>query len=408
MAESTNVYPFWDTHTRRNAAALYARVRAEDPVHRAIGPVTGNTFWFLTRYDDVVKALKDPHLGKEPDKHLPPDEAARYTGSGAADNPFSAIDRNMLFLDPPDHTRLRALVHKAFTPRMVENLRPRIESIAANLLAAMDGGEVDLLAEYAFPLPITVIAEMLGVPAADRDRFREWTRVLLFDSDYYRSAQAAMAFTQYLNDLCDDRQAHPTDDLITGLVHAEADGDRLDRTELIGMVFLLLVAGHETTVNLIGNGTLALLEHPDQMAHFRANVDDPTLVKSAVEEILRFNGPVEVATMRVAFEDVTFGDVTVPRGDAVLPALLAANHDPAVFTNPEAFDITRQDNRHVAFGAGIHYCVGAPLARLEGMIALPALIRRFPHMALAADPDQLEWNPSLLLHGMKSLPINLG
>ncbi|MFW5747973.1 MAG: cytochrome P450 family protein [Chloroflexota bacterium] len=403
-------YPFWETATRPRAQALYAQVRQQDPVHRAIGPVSGNPLWFLTRHADCVQALKDPRLGREPQKHLPPAIAGRYMGELGNDdnNPFAAINRNLLNMDPPDHTRLRALVHKAFTPRMVENLRPRIAQIAADLLDTMGGKtETDLISDYAFPLPVTVIAEMLGVPASDRDRFREWTRVLLFDGTQETAAVAAMEVTMYLNEMIDARQAEPTDDLISALVQAEDDGTRMDRLELLGMIFLLLVAGHETTVNLIGNGMLALMQHPDQLALLRTNLDDPTLVKAAIEEILRYNGPVETAMLRIAYEDVAFGDTVIPAGEGVLPVLLAANRDPAVFDAPDRFDITRQDNRHIAFGSGIHYCVGAPLARLEGQIAIPALIARFESINLAIEPDALEWNPSLLLHGVRALPVAL-
>ncbi len=406
----SNVYNFWDPAVRHQPQTLYNQVRAADPVHRAIGPVSGNPFWFLTRYEDCVTALKHPRIGKDVRANLEPAEYQSYMGEeSGGDDPFQAINRHLLNMDPPDHTRLRALVHKAFTPRMVDNLRPRIRKIAADLLDAMAGhDEIDLIDAYALPLPIIVIAEMLGVPVEDQAQFRQWSDTLLFDPDFEASSAAAMAFTMYMQEMIERRQTEPQDDLITALVQAEEDGDKLDRMELMGMIFLLLVAGHETTVNLIGNGTLALLEYPDQMAYLQAHVDDEAVVKAAVEEILRYDGPVETATLRFAFEDIDFGGTVIPRGEAILVALVSANRDPVVFDAPDRFDISRQSNRHIAFGSGIHYCVGAPLARLEGQIAIPALVRRFPHLAAVKPRAEMQWNDSLLLHGMKAMPVRLG
>jgi cytochrome P450 PksS len=396
----TDRFQVFAPQTRANPQAVYEKIRQEEPVYRAIGPVTGNTFWFFTRYDDCVAVLKDQRFGKEFRKRLPPEIVKQY-----GDEPleFQVINRNMLFVDPPDHTRLRALVHKAFTPRMVDNLTPRIQQIANQLLDQMEGQrEADLIASFGFPLPITVIAELLGVPLADRDKFRAWTKAIVIGSDFEAGSVAALEFTMYMHQLIEERQANPQDDLISALGAVEEEGERLDRTELLGMIFLLLVAGHETTVNLVGNGTLALLQHPDQLEKLKAN---PSLIKSAVEEMLRFNGPVETTTTRWAFEDVEVGGKVIRMGDIVLPALLAANRDPAYFPNPNQFDITREPNRHIAFGNGIHYCLGAPLARLEGAIAINTLLRRLPSLELAVNPEQLEWNDNILLHGMKALPV---
>ena len=399
-------YAIWNPQHRANPQALYAQIRAEAPVYRAIGPVSGNPFWFITGYESAVSALKDPRLGKEAEKHLPPHLIDRWRGGGEADDTFAMLNRHLLNMDPPDHTRLRGLVHKAFTPRMVEDLRERIQQIADTLLDTMHG-PVDLLESYAFPLPITVIAELLGVPVRDQDRFRAWTRALLFATDQQQAGLAAMEFNSYMQALLDERQADPQDDLLSALLQAEEDGDKLDRLELMGMIFLLLVAGHETTVNLIGNGTLALLQHPEQRADFLAHLDDPAVVKSTIEEMLRYNGPVETATLRIAFEDVTLDGVTIPRGDGVLVVLVAANRDPAIFPDPDRFDIRRDPNKHIAFGNGIHYCLGAPLARLEGQIALPALFKRFPDLQLNTPVESLAWNENLLLHGMQALPVRL-
>lgn len=401
----SKTYPFWETSSRGIIHSIYEEVRATDPVHRAIGPVTGNPIWFLTRYEDCANFLKDNRFGKSLDR-LPKDKASRYGPGIDANDPLNAVNAHLLNLDPPDHTRLRALVHKAFTPRMVDNLRPRIQQIADDLLDSMQG-EVDLIGSYAFPLPITVIAEMLGVPAADQERFKAWTKTLLFDNDLERSQIAAMEFISYMNSMMDERRQSPQDDLLTALMNAEESGDTLSHEELLSMIFLLLVAGHETTVNLIGNGTLALMQHPDQQRRLVESLDDPEAVKTAIEEMLRYNGPVETTTFRVALEDVEMGDKCIEQGDLVLAALLAANRDPAVFDDPDRFDITRTPNRHIAFGAGIHYCLGAPLARLEGQIAIPALLRRFPTIELNAADDDLEWNASLLLHGLKALPVRV-
>lgn len=402
VMDTLNIYPVFDNATRANPQAVYARMRQDDPIYRAIGPVTGNNFWFFTRYDDVVAVLKDRRFAKDIKKGLPLHLAKKYLPQEA--NPiFEPIDRHMLNLDVPDHTRLRALVHKAFTPRMIQELQPRIQQIADDLLDKMaDLYEADLIAAFAFPLPVTVIAEMLGVHHEYRDKFREWTRVILFGTSEERAGVAVMEFVQYISGLIEEREREHKNDILGELVRAEEAGDRLDRMELLAMIFLLLVAGHETTVNLIGNGTLLLFQHPEQRQKLQEN---PGLIRTAIEEMLRYNGPVETPTWRWAFEDVEIGGIVIPQGDVVLPSLLAANRDPAVFENPDVFDITRDPNKHVAFGAGIHFCLGAPLARLEGAIAINALLARFPNLRLNTDVEKLSWNESILLHGMKALPV---
>jgi cytochrome P450 PksS len=404
MEQQVLDYDIWAREHRSDPQALYARMRAESPIHRQLGPVSGNPFWFLTRYDDCVAFLKDQRFGKQIDKHLSPEAVRRWWGDG--DPTFDPVNHHMLNLDPPDHTRLRALIHKAFTPRMIENLRPRISAIADELIDHIEGqSEIDLLADFGFPLPITVIAELLGVPVSDQDKFREWTKALVFGGSPESSRVAALEFAMYTNNLIDERAQSPRDDLITALVQAEEAGDKLDRAELMSMIFLLLVAGHETTVNLIGNGTLALMQHPDQLDKLRAQ---PGLIRTAVEEMLRYNGPVETTTLRMALtDDAEIGGVHIPQGEGVLAALVAANRDPAVFPNPDTFDITREPNKHIAFGNGIHYCVGAPLARLEGTIAISRLVSRLPHLELAVEVDALKWNDNLLLHGMAALPVRL-
>ncbi len=374
----------------------YHRLRAEDPVHRS--PLG---FWVLTRYEDVVTALRDPRLAKEAIAAV---IAARY---GAA---MPAMGLSMLDRDPPDHTRLRGLVNKAFTPRVVEGLRPHIQKIVDGLLARVEGvGSMDLIEEFAYPLPVIVICQMLGVPVEDRERFKEWgldiargldAILLPPDSDVaQRSAAARRALADYFRALIAERRTSPRGDLLSALIAAEEAGDKLSEDELLATCILLLVAGHETTVNLIGNGTLALLRHPDQLRRLR---EDPGLIGSAVEELLRYDGPVQ-RTARIPSADVRFDGLTIGKGEMVMPFIGAADRDPAQFPDPDRLDITRTDNRHIAFGWGIHFCLGAPLARVEGQIAISALVQRLPKLALAT--DRPEYRQSLTLRGLTTLPV---
>ncbi|MEM9953350.1 MAG: cytochrome P450 [Chloroflexota bacterium] len=401
MTTDTNLYPIFETATRANPQVLYKQMREENPIWKAISPF-GNPTWFFTRYEDVINVLKDQRFIKDARKNLPPEHVQRYYPA-EPDPTWEAINHHMLNLDAPDHTRLRGLVHKAFTPKRVRDLEPRIEEIASELLDTMTKkSEGDLLDDFAFPLPITVIAEMIGVEKERRDDFRRWTQILLFGSDQDSARLSIMELVQYTNELIEARRKEDTDDILSALVNLNDNGDTLSHTELISMVFLLLVAGHETTVNLIGNGMLLLLQHPEQFEQLR---DDRSLMKTAVEEMLRYNGPVETATIRFASEDIEVNGVIIPQGDIVHPVLLGANRDPEVFENPDVFDITRDPNPHVAFGHGIHFCLGAPLARMEGMIAFNALLDRVPNLQLTANVDDLEWNANLLIHGLKELPV---
>jgi pimeloyl-[acyl-carrier protein] synthase len=374
----------------------YHRLRAEDPVHHS--PLG---FWVLTRYDDVIAALRDPRLAKEA---IAAFVAARF---GA---PVPALGVSMLDRDPPDHTRLRSLVSKAFTPRVVEGLRPRIQQIVDGLLDRVHGaGAMDLVEELAYPIPVIVICEMLGVPVEDHERFKGWSldiargldSVLLPpDSDVPRRSIASRnALADYFRELIARRRAAPRPDMLSSLIAAEEAGDKLSESELLATCILLLIAGHETTVNLIGNGTLALLRHPDQLRRLR---DDPGLIGSAVEELLRFDGPVQ-RTARIPSEDVVVGGQLIPKGEMVMPFIGAADRDPAQFPEPDRLDLGRTDNRHIAFGWGIHFCLGAPLARLEGQIAINTLVRRLPKLALATETP--ESRQSLTLRGLKSLPV---
>jgi pimeloyl-[acyl-carrier protein] synthase len=374
----------------------YRRLLAEDPVHHS--PMG---FWVLTRYEDVVAALRDPRLAKEA---IAAFVAARF---GA---PMPAMGLSMLDRDPPDHTRLRSLVSKAFTPRVVDGLRPRVQQIVDGLLDGVrDAGTMDLIEEFAYPIPVNVICEMLGVPVEDHDRFKGWSLdiargldaiLLPVDSDVpKRSAAARTALADYFRELIARRRAAPRADLLSGLIAAEEAGDKLTENELLATCILLLIAGHETTVNLIGNGTLALLRHPDQLRRLR---DNPALIGTAVEELLRFDGPVQ-RTARIPSEDVVINGRKIPKGEMVMPFIGAADRDPAQFSDPDRLDIGRADNRHIAFGWGIHFCLGAPLARVEGQIAINTLVQRFPQLALATDNP--EFHQSLTLRGLKSLPV---
>ncbi len=402
METQLSKYPIMELKTRANPQPVYEQMRQHDPIYSDYGPMTGRRFWFFTRYDDCVAVLRDSRFGKNIEEHLTPEQLAQQPPQ---DEAFAITNRNMLFMDPPDHTRLRSLVHKAFTPRMIQNLEPRIQEITNDLLNAMEGKQtIDLIAEFALPLPSTVIAELLGVPLDDQPRFHRWTKTLLYSGLMEEAQIAALEFTMYIHEMIEERQENPREDLISGLVSVEEDGETLNREELISMIFLLLVAGHETTVNLIGNGTLALMQHRDQLDLL---VQHPEHIKTAIEELLRFNGPVETTTMRWALEDVEIAGITIPQGDIVLPSLIAANRDPAKFENPNTLDITRDPNPHIAFGMGIHYCLGAPLARLEGAIAMNSFLQAYPNSELNTAVEDLQWSESLLLHGMKTLPIRL-
>jgi hypothetical protein len=377
---------------------MYHRLRAEDPVHHS--PLG---FWVLTRYPDVMAMLRDPRLIKEP---IAAFVAARF---GMAVPP--GLGLSMLDRDPPDHTRLRGLVSKAFTPRALERLRPEIQQIVDGLLDEVEArGSMDLVEEFAYPLPVRVICEMLGVPVKDHERFKAWgldiargldAIMLPPDSEVgQRSVSGRRALADYFRELIAERRAAPRDDMLSALIAAEEAGDKLNEEELLATCILLLVAGHETTVNLIGNGTLALLRHPDQLRKLR---ERPGLIGTAVEELLRFDGPVQ-RTARIPSEDITIGGQTIPKGEMVMPFLGAADRDPTQFSDPDRLDITRADNRHIAFGMGIHFCLGAPLARLEGQIAINTLLARLPKLALATDRPQ--FRQSLTLRGLQALPLS--
>ncbi len=387
----------------REPGPLYEQLRTHGPIHHVRLPA-GLRGWLITDYTVAKQVLADPTIRK--DVH----QIRRIidTTHPGVHAMGSDMAEHMLNTDPPDHTRLRRLVAKAFTPRSVAALVPRIEQIADELIAAIPThtGPVDLLSAFAFPLPITVICELLGIPATDRDQFRAWTNTILFAGTDSRETvlTAATNMNAYLRDLITDRRAHPGDDMLSGLASATDTGGNLTDTEVVSMTFLLLVAGHETTVNLIGNTMLTLLQDPERFAGLRAHPDQ---IPAALEEHLRHLGPVHIATLRFTTEPVTLGDTTIGPDELVFVSLAAANRDPSRFARPELVDYDRDNPGHLAFGHGIHVCLGAPLARAEGTIALTRLLAHYPHMTLATDPATLAWRTSSLIRGLDALPVQL-
>ncbi|MCQ4085412.1 cytochrome P450 [Saccharibacillus sp. JS10] len=373
---------------------VYAQMREEEPIAKLMFP-DGQFGWMITKYEDAAEVLKDNRFIKD---------MTKVFGSGSQ----SIFTSNMLFSDPPDHRRLRGLVQQGFTPKLVESMRGHIQQIADQLLDNAEGKDrMALIDDFAFPLPIIVISEILGVPIEDQDKFRVWSNSIIGASNSEESAtvyQHMQEFTAYLGQWFEKVRQQPGDDLISQLITAEEAGEKLSEQEIYGVVALLIIAGHETTVNLIGNGMISLLQHPDQLAKLQEN---PELIKGAIEEMLRYNGPVEFSTSRWASEDLDFKGHAMKKGDLVVVALDSANRDGQQFVNPDQFDITRERSRHLAFGHGIHMCLGAPLARLEGEIAINTLLRRFPNIRLREDAGKLEWRPGMIVRGVKEIPLSL-
>ncbi|GIX46396.1 MAG: cytochrome P450 [Candidatus Tectimicrobiota bacterium] len=387
-------YPL-SPRVRRDPYPHYARLRARDPVHWS----ALMNAWVVSRYADVDAILRDHRrFANDPRK---------CTRSRLLRTPLEAGEPSMLFLDPPDHTRLRSLVSKAFTPQAIAALEPRIRAIVNELLDGIaDPAAFDLIEVLAYPLPVIVIAELLGVPPQDRAQFKRWSdqraRILepvLTARERQEAMQAAKELDAYFLRILDARRREPRADLISALVAAEEQGDRLTQAELLVMLRLLLVAGNETTTNLIGNGMLALLRHPDQLHLLRAR---PELLPSAVEELLRYDAPVQIDA-RTAVEDVDLHGRHIAKGQAVILLLGAANRDPEVFPHPDTLDIIRQQASHIAFGRGIHHCLGAPLARLEARIAFEALLQRFADLRLLS--EEPPWRDNVVLRGLRALPL---
>lgn len=378
----------------QNPYPTFGRLRENDPIYRTLMP-SGQYAWIITRYEDAVAVLKDQRFIKD------------YTKLTDGDSGSGGMANTMLFSDLPDHKRLRSLVQLAFTPRMIEGLRGRIEEITNELLDSVKGkSEMNFIDDFAFPLPIIVICEMLGVPTEDRNKFRDWSNTLVEATNNPEQTEGTqgslMAFMGYLQEWITKRRQDPQDDLITQLIQAEEKGDHFTEQELVSLVFLLIIAGHETTVNLISNGVLALLEHPEQKEKLQKQ---PELIHTAVEEFLRYDGAVEFSTDRWAGETIEFAGKTIPKGDLVLVAIDSADRDPEQFKDPDVFDITREKSRHIAFGKGIHSCLGAPLARLEAEVAINTLLRRLPNLRMTTDPETLQWRPGMLIRGLKELPL---
>jgi len=392
---------------RANPYPFYHELRSVDPVHwdEAMG------FWALTRFADVMSVFHDPRFSRAQGlmagmNRLPEAERER------ARPVYDSFSKSITYSDPPYHTRLRGLANKAFTPRAVEQMRPYIQRIVDELLDAVQTagrGRMDVIRDLAQPLPLIVIAEMLGLPTEERARFKQWSDdqfavfgvVRRAPGLMEKAAQSLTELTDYVTTLSEQRRQSPSPDLLSALVAAEEDGHHLTRAELVANVAQILAAGHETTTNLIGNGVLALLRHPDQMQKLR---DDPALINSAVEEIMRYDNPVQVV-YRSAAEEVELGGKRIGQGQLVNLVLGAANRDPAQFEAPDRFDLSRRESKHVGLGLGIHFCLGAPLARLEGQMAITTLLHRMPSLRLEADVDVLEWQESPTFRGLKALPV---
>jgi cytochrome P450 len=396
----------WGAYDRDNPFPLFAQVRARAGVH-AVTLADGHDAWLVVRYDEARAALNDPRFSKDMQAALA--TSAEVVAEGL---PGPVFARHMLNVDPPDHTRLRRLVATAFSTRRIEDLRPRVQAIVDDLLDDIAGvgrdGRLDLVASFAFPLPFTVICELLGVPESDRASLgRELTTLLSpvsTPAEYERAKAASDAVVAMLGALVDTKQREPGDDLVTGLLVARDGDEGLSQRELLSTIFQLIVAGHDTTTSLIGNSVVSLLRNPDQLALLRA---DPARIAAAVEEFLRYDAPVPHSTFRYAVEPVEIGGVTIPAGAQVIISLAAANRDSDRYAEPDALDIERPYVRHLAFGHGIHFCLGAALARMEGQLALGSLLHRFPQMRLAVAPEELRWGhgDGLVLRGLSELPV---
>jgi cytochrome P450 len=415
MPNERPVFDPFDPRWSSDPYPLYAELRQRAPVHR-----NEMGFWVFARHADCLALLRDRRVSSD-GSNIDLDRMPGGFRPQLADDPVASAMvamRPFLFRDPPDHTRLRGLVAKAFTPRVVESLRARTHEVVDELLdAALEAGEVDLLESFAHPLPVRIICDLLGVPIDDQERFRGWSAALArgLDPDFLLTKEiidqridAVGQFGGYFFELLAERRKTPGDDLLSRLVLVEEEGSVLNEAELLSTCILLLVAGHETTVNLIAGGTLALLEHPDQLQHFRT---DPDVVRSGIEEMLRFVSPVQL-TGRSLLEDLDVGGVTLQKGDFAMLLVASANHDPDEFEEPEAFDVGRSPNNHLGFGFGIHHCLGAPLARMEAQVALTSLTRRAPDLALVGGQDgnggsTVTYKTNVVLRGMEALPVSM-
>jgi cytochrome P450 len=404
-AEGAASFPFFGGQFSANPFPILAQMRATGAVVPVPVPFdSSQRLWMVTRMQEAVQVLKDKRFSVDRSAVPNASEAFRQRARARGDGP-GLFGKSMIFVDEPDHKRLRGLVSKAFTPKYVESLRPHIQQIADELLdRVQDQGHMDIVRDYAYPLPINVISDMLGVPRKNREQIRIWAEAIAGGErirDEERFARAR-SFSEYIVQLVAEKRQHPEEDLLSQLIHLEEEGDHLSETELLSMAALLIFAGHETTSNLISIGTLMLLDHPDQLEKLKA---DLSLVPSAVEELLRFNGPVLSPAPRFASEDIELGGQSIKKGDMVITMLASANRDESQFTDPDELDIARSLNRHIAFGQGIHICLGAPLARLEGDIAFTTLLKRMPNLHLAVPRESITWRGNFTLRGLTSLPV---
>ncbi|MFQ3546014.1 cytochrome P450 [Halobacillus rhizosphaerae] len=395
-----SVQEVYESNFKVGAYSFFEDLRKNQPIH-ALSEQNGNTTWIVTQYEDVLKLLKQPSFIK--------DQSKLFSNAQSDDDPMEAkIFQNMMLdADPPDHRRLRKLVQPHFNPKTIKQLEPRIQDIADELIFQMSEKreDIDLINDFAFPLPIIVISELLGVPIEDRDKFRQWSNTIVSAADGEEGdfTRDIGEFIDYLKELFAERERNPQEDLISNLLQTRDEGDLLNDEELYSMIVLLIIAGHETTVNLIGNGMLALFEHPDQLNLLK---EDLSLTEQAIEESLRYYSPVDFSTARWAEDDLELHDQTIKRGDLVLGSISSANRDDKQFHHAEVFDIQRKPNPHIAFGYGIHFCLGAPLARLEAKIAFKSLLTAFPNISLN-QMSKPEWRQVFLLRGLNQLKVNL-
>jgi cytochrome P450 len=388
---------------KRDAHAIYANWRVGTPVVKIQLPAK-QTGWLLTRYEDVSKLLKDDRFAKDPANAMTPEMLARQPKIPGF---LAPLTRNMLGMDDPDHARLKRLVQVTFTPKRMELLAARTEMFAEELIGKLKGqSRFDLISSFALPLPVTVISELLGVPEKDRTKFARWSQILLSaPQDSWKiifALQGIISFVRYLRKLIVMKRDKPADDIVSALVAQEAEGEQLSSAELQGMIAILLSAGHETTTNLIGNGTLALLRNPEAKEQLKA---EPSLASSAIEELLRYDGPVEASTFRYARRDLEIEGTKIARGDVVLGSVASANRDERLFNDPHILNLGRTPNRHLTFGEGGHYCVGAALARMEGRVAFNVLLRHFPDLRFEMNEADLRWRPNAVLRGLDTLVV---